>query len=55
MKTIGDLKRDIAHLPDDTPICPSCNYELIEDEDEDGKMVLHCPNNMCLDENPCEG
>ncbi len=46
MKTISELKRDINHIPDDTPICESCNYELVEtDEGTD----FYCPNEMCLD------
>ena len=48
MKTIGELKRDIAGQPDDTQICGDCNYELIEDENKDGELEMHCPNEMCL-------
>ena len=48
MKTIGDLKEDIAHLPDDTPICEDCNCELTKDGDKDSKVVWYCANEMCL-------
>ena len=51
MKTIEDLKRDIAHLPDDTQICEDCNYELLDKLDDDENAdegELYCPNEMCL-------
>ncbi|KKN65876.1 hypothetical protein LCGC14_0476930 [marine sediment metagenome] len=50
MKTIGDLKRDIEHLPDDTPICESCNYELVDLRILGEKSGWYCPNEMCLEE-----
>ncbi|KKN74703.1 hypothetical protein LCGC14_0387450 [marine sediment metagenome] len=49
MKTIGDLKRDIEHLPDDTPICESCNYELVQTDSAE-ENEWYCPNERCVNE-----
>ena len=47
MKTIGQLRKEIESLPDDTPICQSCNYELLATDEEPNEW--YCPNEICMD------